>query len=114
MVQDKEFYGTECKYLVEIVSPGFDMASDEFEVALTKGSIQRVFHKSDMIEETVVEDGEEKKNYYLCFDTRDFGNGIIVATIIAHVPDTDFDDGIRDEVEEFELMTVKGVKYKVG
>ena len=114
MAQDKEFYGTECKYLVEIVSPGFDMESDEFEVALTKGSIQRVFHKNEMIEEVVVEEGVEKKNYYLCFDTREFGNGIITATIVAHVPDSDFDDGIRDEVEEFELMTVKGTKYRVG
>lgn len=114
MAQDKEFFGTECKYLVEIVSPGFDMERDDFEIALTRGSVQRVFLKNEMIEETVVEDGVEKKNYYLCFDTRDFGNGVIVATIVAHVPDGDFDDNIRDEVEEFELMTVKGVKYRVG
>lgn len=114
MAQDKEFYGTECKYLVEIVSPGFDMTRDEFEVALTRGTVQRVFQKSDMVVETYTEDGEEKNNYYLCFDTRDFGNGGITATIVAHVPDSDFQDGIRDEVEEFELMTVKGTKYKVG
>lgn len=116
MIDDSAFSGTERKFLVEITSPGFDMDRDEFEVALTKGAVQRVFHKSDMIRETytVVEDGVEveKTNFYLCFDTQDFGYGIIVATVVAHVPDADFADGIRDEVEEFSLMNVKNVKYK--
>lgn len=116
MIDDSAFEGTERKFLVEINSPGFNMETDEFEVALTRGSTQRVFHKSDMVVEnyTVIEDGQEveKKNFYLCFDTRDFGNGVIAATIVAHVPDGDFDDGIRDEVDEFDLLNVKRVKYK--
>ena len=116
MIDDSAFSGTERKFLVEITSPGFDMARDEFEVALTRGDIQRVFYKSDMISETytVVEGGHEveKTDYYLCFDTMEFGNGVIVATVVAHVPDSDFSDGIRDEVEEFELLHVKHVKYK--
>lgn len=116
MIDDSAFSGTERKFLVEIESPGFDMTRDEFEVALTRGSIQRVFHKSDMVTETytVEEDGQtvEKTDYFLCFDTVEFGNGIITATIVAHVPDSDFADGIRDEVEEFDLMNVKRTKYK--
>ena len=116
MIDDSAFSGTERKFLVEINSPGFDIGRDEFEVVLTRGTIQRVFHKSDMIRETytVVEDGVEveKTNFYLCFDTQDFGNGIIVATVVAHVPDADFADGIRDEVDEFDLLLVKNVKYK--
>lgn len=116
MIDDSAFSGTERKFLVEITSPGFNMETDEFEVALTRGNIQRVFYKSDMIVEsdTVIEDGQEveKKNFYLCFDTQDFGTGVIVATIVAHVPDSDFNDGIRDEVEEFDLLNVKRVKYK--
>lgn len=115
MIDDSGFLGTERKFLVEMVSPGFDMARDEFEVVLTRGKTQRVFYKSDMIEETytVTENNiqVEKKNYYLCFNTRDFGPGIIVATLVAHVPDGDFPDGIRDEVDEFALMDVKTVKY---
>lgn len=116
MINDNAFFGTECKFLVEIQSPGFDMTRDEFEVVLTRGSIKQVFSKNDMVEEpyTVVEDGQEveKMNYYVCFDTYDFGSGIIYATVMAHVPDHDFKDGIRDEVEEFPLLNVKGVKYK--
>ena len=116
MIDDSAFKGTKRKFLVEISSPGFDMERDEFEVALTRGSIQRVFHKSDMIREvyTVVEDGGEveKTNFYLCFDTQDFGNGVLVATVVAHVPDGDFADGIRDEVEQFALMNVKNVEYQ--
>jgi hypothetical protein len=116
MIDDSAFSGTERKFLVEMISPGFDMERDEFEVVLTRGMTQRVFHKSDMIEEeyTVTENNVEvtKKNYYLCFDTMDFGSGVIVATLIAHVPDSDFPDGIRDEVEEFDLLLVKNPKYK--
>lgn len=116
MIDDSAFSGTERKFLVEIESPGFSMETDEFEVALTRGLVQRVFHKRDMIVEpyTVTENGVqvEKINYYLCFDTQDFGNGTLVATIVAHVPDGDFDDGIRDEVEEFDLMLIKNVKYR--
>lgn len=116
MIDDSAFSGTERKFLVEITSPGFNMETDEFEVALTRGTIQRVFHKSDMVVEnyTVVEDGHdvEKQNFYLCFDTQDFGPGIITATVVAHVPDSDFNDGIRDEVDEFDLLNVKRVKYK--
>ena len=116
MIEDNAFFGTECKYLVEIQSPGFVLERVEFEVVLSRGSTRQIFHKSDMVAEpyTVIEDGQEveKMNYYVCFDTYDFGNGVITATVIAHVPDTDFDDGIRDEVEEFPLMNVKSVKYK--
>ena len=116
MIDDSAFYGTERKFLVEITSPGFDMERDEFEIGLSRGSVQKLFRKSDMVEETytVTEDGVqvEKKNYYLCFDTRDFGKGVITATIFAHVPDTDFDDGIRDEVDEIDLLNVKAIKYK--
>lgn len=116
MIDDSAFQGTKRKFVVEITSPGFDMGRDEFEVALTRGTIQKVFNKSDMIVEnyTVIEDGHEvqKQSYYLCFDTRDFGNGVIVATIVAYVPDSDYTDGIRTEVDEFDLLNVKNTKYK--
>lgn len=116
MIDDSGFSGTERKFLVEITSPGFDIARDEFEIALTRGLDQKVFHKSDMVVEnyTVEEGGQtvEKTDFFLCFDTQDFGNGTLYATIVAHVPDSDFPDGIRDEVEEFPLMLIKSVKYK--
>ena len=111
MIYDSSFYGTEVKFIVEINSPGFDMVRDDFEIDLKRGSTTRHFDKSDLITETTTEtvDGVEveKTNYFLCFDTKDFGKGIITAIITAHVPDTDFPDNIRDEVDKFDFFNVK-------
>ncbi len=110
IINDKAFYGTERKYIVEIVSPGFDMVRDDFEIELKRGNISKVFHKEDLVVETetatVNNEEVETTNYYLCFDTKDFGKGVITAIITAHVPDADFDDGIRDEVDKFDLLNV--------
>lgn len=43
------FDGTEVKYLVQIESVGFDMATDNFEITLKKGSVTKHFDKSDLI-----------------------------------------------------------------
>ena len=111
MIYDSAFFGTEVKFIVEIVSQGFDMARDDFEIVLKRGTYTRTYAKSDLVVEVVTEtvDGHEveKINYYLCFDTREFGKGIMTAIITAHVPDVDFPDGIRDEVEKFDFFNVK-------
>lgn len=111
MIYDSAFYGTEAKFLLEITSPGFDMDRDEFEVELKRGSVTKTFAKSDLVVETYTDtvDGNpvEKNNYYVCFDTREFGKGIMTAIVTAHVPDNDFPDGIRDEVDKFDFFNVK-------
>lgn len=110
MIYDSAFFGSEIKCLVEVSSPGFDMVRDDFEIDLKRGSTTKHFAKSDLITETYTEtvDGQsvEKTDYYLCFDTRDFGKGLLTAIITAHVPDNDFPDGIRDEVDKFDFFNI--------
>lgn len=110
MIYDSAFFGSEVKCLVEVTSPGFDMVRDDFEIDLKRGNTTKHFAKSDLVTETYteVEDGQEveKTNFFLCFDTRDFGKGILTAIITAHVPDTDFADGIRDEVDKFDFFNI--------
>lgn len=91
--------GTELKYLVEITAHGFSMADDNFFIDLIRGGVTRRFEKSDLIT-----DGE---NYYLAFDTTDFGAGELYATITAYVPDNDFPDHLRTEVWKVKLTTIK-------
>lgn len=110
-VTDSGFYGSEVKFVVEITSPGFDMVRDDFQIEIKRGSTSRVFSKSDLVVETTTETINnavvEKTNYYLCFDTHEFGKGLLTAIITAHVPDMDFPDGIRDEVDKFDFFNVK-------
>lgn len=111
MIYDSAFFGSEVKFIVEVNSPGFDMVRDDFEIDLKRGSTTKHFAKSDLIVETTTDtiNGEEVEttNFYLCFDTRDFGKGIMTAIITAHVPDTDFPDGIRDEVDKFNFFDIR-------
>lgn len=98
------FVGTEVKYLVNIESCGFDMVADDFEITIKRGTTSRTFHKNDLIEE-VITIPEEVHNFYLCFDTSYFGPGVLTAIVKAYVPDNDFPDGYRTEIEKFDLMT---------
>lgn len=96
---DKIFVGTKLKYLVDISAAGFDITTDPFSITLERGSIRRVFNKSDLMR-------GENQEYYLCFDTEDFGPGVVKATIIVKVPDSHFLDGYREEVQKFELVNI--------
>lgn len=99
------FSGTKVKYLIEITSNGFDMARDDFDITLKWRQNTKFFSKADLVEKVITEEGKEKHQYYLCFDTAEVGYGDIMAIVRAYVPDTDFPDGIRLEVDKFKLLT---------
>lgn len=99
---ERAFLGTELKFLVEITAGGFTMADDDFTVTIRRGSKQRVFQKSELIE-------DENHKFYVCFDSAEFGTGVIQAIVTAYVPDTDFPDGLRTEVYMMDLLTVNRV-----
>lgn len=108
-MKDSAFLGTEVKYLVQIEASGFDMTTDDFEITIKRGKIEHVFTKSDLVDESYTEEGEVKHNYYLCFDTAEFGKGTLTCIVRAYVPDTDFPDGLRTEVDMFDLIDVRQV-----
>ena len=96
------FFGTELKFLIEIEAGGFSMVNDDFTVTIKRGTKQKVFAKADL-----ARDAEDK--FYVCFDSAEFGTGMIQAVITAYVPDTDFPDGLRTEVYLIDLVNVKRV-----
>lgn len=109
-VRDKAYLGTGLKFLVEITSSGFDMDRDDFEITLKRSNYTHTYQKSDLAVETYVETvgGEpvEKHHYYLCFDSSEYGKGLIQATVTAYVPDEDFEDNIRTEIEKVNLINI--------
>lgn len=93
------YLGTKLKYLVTITAAGFSMVEHNFDIVLSKGQKSKKFEKDEL-----VFDGE---NYFLAFDTSDFGVGDLSATVTAYVPDADFSDGIRTEIFKMKLTNIK-------
>lgn len=102
MARDRIFVGTELKFKIDIQAAGFSMDDDDFTVTIRRRNQEKVFKKEDLVT-------DEEGGYYVCFDTAEFGTGIISAVVTAYVPDLDFDDGLRTEVTEMELVIVDKV-----
>lgn len=96
------YLGTELKFVVTITAGGFDMDQDDFNVVFkntTNGNTIELA-KSDL-----VNDGEF---YYALVNTEDLGTGYVNVVTTAYVPDADFDDGKRTEVNViYELVNIK-------
>ena len=104
-IMDKSFQGSKVKYLVNFQSDGFDMDRDDFNITLRRGNVSRTFPKSELVREETA----QGINYYLCFDNTEFGPGQLTMIVEAYVPDTDFPDGYRTELDKFILTQIEAV-----
>ena len=98
-----DYIGTDLKFLVEPSAAGFVKTRDEFEVVITRGSVEKKFYKSELAV-------DEQDNYYVCFSSEEFGAGQYYITIITHTPDEDFDDGFREDVKQYPLVNIQKTK----
>ena len=73
------------------------------------GILSEIHAAGRVISETHTDEGTEKYRYYLCFDTSIFNRGPVVCIVRAYVPDTDFPDGLRTEIDQFEITVVEPV-----
>ena len=99
MAQDNILKGTEVKYKVNLTATGFDMDSCDFFFTVYAGGRSLTILKSECIY-----DGE---NWYLCFDTSGLNPGLMTVATTAFIPDTDFQDGLRSEVNYSTLGVLK-------
>ena len=106
---DHTFKGAGKKFLLEITGPGFSMHEDNFTVTLRQGKTVKTFQKTDLVEDTVIIEGSERHDFYLCLDSSPFVPGIITCIVKAYVPDTDFPNGIRVEIDKFDLTCIEPV-----
>lgn len=105
-MRNRDIEGSEKKERIEIVGEGFSMVDDDFEITLRRGRIEKTFYKRDLVHNVTIVDGKEQHDYYLIYDTSDFGAGPLTCIVTAYVPDTDFPDGIRTEIEKFPLTPI--------
>lgn len=88
---DRIYYGSTPKFVLEIVGDGFNMSTDDFEIVLKGSQGSVLIEKKD----TFVGDGGK---FYFSFDTEELGVGKVKAVVTARVPDGDMPRGIRNEV----------------
>ncbi len=101
--QERPVYtGQGVKFALEISSPGFSMGDDDFDVTLRNMTTFKELKiaKTDMM---VQQDG----TFLFAFNTGELGKGKILITTRAYVPDTDFSDGIRVEIDKKVLCKVE-------
>ena len=93
---------TELKFAITITAGGFNMEEDDFNVVFkntTNGN------KVELAKEDLVNDGEL---YYALVNTTALGVGHVNVVTTAYVPDSDFDDGLRTEVNViYDLVNIK-------
>lgn len=96
MANGTDYLGEELKYAVDITATGFSMADDDFDIVITVGNKSETYNKLDLVV-------DDQGTYYIMIDTTVFKKGDMYATVYAYVPDPDFDDGIRTEIDKVKL-----------
>lgn len=96
-IGDTVYEGTTPKFRLNI-DTGVPMSEIDFEVELIGTDNTLIIKKSEMPQK---DDG-----YYLCFDTKDLGVGIVKAVIYAYITDHDFKNKVRKEVDVIKKLLV--------
>ena len=91
--------GTGVKFKVDLSASGFDMDSCDFFFTIICGGVSKTILKDEL-----VYDGTD---WFLCFDTSDFWGGTMTVVTTAFIPDSDFQDGMRKEIDKRTLLVLK-------
>jgi hypothetical protein len=104
MNEGRYYVGEDLKFKITLTAEGFDQGQDPYEIDFYCGDNSVMhFTQADMKKGT---DGD----YYLLIDTKAMQPGVMRMVITAHIPDNDFDDHYRDEVESISLGPLRPVK----
>lgn len=96
------YKGSDLKILVVMEASGFNMDEDDWSVGIKCGNkIVKVIPKQDAIQN---EDG-----WVVTVRAEDLRPGTIEVVGYGKIPDVDFDDGIRNEVDKERLLTYKKI-----
>lgn len=94
---NRVFTGTEIKVNVSIEPiDGFSMQDYDFEVEFFCSPVYRQVVKKEQAKKV------DKDNYLCLVDTKVVGAGDLKCKVIAYLPDADFEDDTRTEVEVIE------------
>lgn len=98
-MEGKDYIGGDFKLYVTMEAPGFDMMTDEWEVLIKVGNkVCQTIPKSEAFL-------DDQDNWYVAVDGSKLREGKLDVVVHAMVPDTDFSDGIRDEIDKHKNLT---------
>lgn len=90
---DNWYIGTDLKFLIEMTSSGFDMDDDNWTILVKSANkIVQEIPKSECLRE---DDG----SWYVHINADVLKKGDLVLVAHIYVPDPNFNDGYRDEIE---------------
>ncbi len=108
-IQEFTWDGTGLKYAVSMTCEGFDMDEDDWKITVSRGSRKVEFTPENAIHEVTTVQGQEVSTWYICIDTSLLGPGELHIIFDAKVPDDDFDEGFRHEIQKYKLINVKNL-----
>ena len=90
MEWDRQYFGATPKYHLSIEAGVLDMVDYDFKVRLQRGPNAYEVSKREMI--------VDNDDYYFIADTKRLGVGNVRLVVVAEIPDTDVDGGLRTEI----------------
>lgn len=104
MNEGRYYVGEDLKFKITLTAEGFDQSKDNYDIDFYCGeNTVKHFTQADMKEGL---DGD----YYLLIDTKAMQPGVMRMVITAHIPDNDFPDHFRDEIESISLGPIRPIK----
>ena len=99
IVERPIYLGTELKFSLNIEAEGFDMLEDDFKVIIKNMQKSVEIDKGEMIL-------TQNDEFLFTLPTETLGTGDYYLITTAYVPDSDFQDGLRTEVQKQLLCVV--------
>lgn len=90
MERDIQYFGAKPKYHLTIEAGGLDMYDFDFTVRLQRGPNSYEVRKNEMI--------VDNEDFYFIADTTRLGIGNVQLVVVAEIPDTDVQGGVRPEI----------------
>lgn len=104
MNEGRYYVGEKLKFRITLTAEGFDQGSNRYDIDFYCGDNLPKHYTQDDIKNGI--DG----NYYLLIDTEGMTPGVMSMVISAYIPDNDFDDNERKEIESISLGPLRPVK----
>lgn len=104
MNEGRYYVGEDLKFKITLTAEGFNQSKDPYEIDFYCGDNPVKHFTQGQMKPGL--DGD----YYLLIDTKGMKPGVMRMVITAHIPDEDFDDNYRDEVESISLGPLRPVK----